>query len=189
VKHLPAVLLLTALPLAATSLTQAERDTLLAQLSKSAAVFLNSLEGVSEAQWNYKPGPDRWSIAECAEHVAIADQMMFVFASQQLLKMTPPEKAQHRSDESVLDAALDRTKKVKTAELLEPKGRYASKAAVLEAFEKGRARIVEYVKTTKNDLRAHGLESANGYTDALPVPAQYVCTRGTSLAADCGSKA
>jgi hypothetical protein len=67
----------------------------------------------------------------------------------------------------VLDAALDRTKKVKTAELLEPKGRYASKATVLEAFQKGRAQIVEYVRTTKDDLRAHGLESANGYTDAF----------------------
>jgi hypothetical protein len=92
VKHLPALLFLTGLPLAATSLTQAERDTLLAQLSKSAAAFLNSLEGVLEAQWNYQPGPGRWSIADCAEHVVTGDQMMFVFASQQLLKMTPSER-------------------------------------------------------------------------------------------------
>ena len=154
-----------ALPLAAASLTQSERDALLAQLDQSAKTFVRSLDGVSEAQWKFKPAPDRWSIGECAEHVATADQMMFVFASQQLVRMPAPEKPPKRSDEAVRSAATDRSQKVETAEFLEPNGRYASRAAVIEAFQKSRAQVVEYVKTTQDDLRAHGFETANGYVD------------------------
>src|ERR1700737_5463837 len=26
--------------------------------------------GLSDAQWNFKSAPDRWSVAECVEHIA-----------------------------------------------------------------------------------------------------------------------
>jgi hypothetical protein len=51
------------------------------------------------------------------------------------------------------------------AEFLEPKGRYATKAEVIEAFQQGRAKIVGFVKSTQEDLRAHGLQSPAGYVD------------------------
>ena len=156
---------LCTLPLAGAALTQAERDALLAQIDKSSRTFLASLEGVSEAQWNFKPAPDRWSIAECAEHVAITDQMMFIFVTGQLLKMPVPEKPEHRGDDAVLSTAADRSKKVKTAEFLEPKGRFHSRAELVAAFEANRAKIVDYVKTTPDDLRSHGAEGPAGYLD------------------------
>ena len=159
-------LILTALPLAAGPLTTEERSLLLAQLDQSSRTVLASLEGVSDAQWKFKPGADRWSVAECAEHIVTADQAMFAFGSQQLLKMTPPPNAEKRPDEAVLKTTTDRSTKVKTAEFLEPKGRYADKAAVIDAFQKTRAKIVEYVKTTQDDLRGHGFQGPAGYVDA-----------------------
>ena len=155
-----------ALPLAGAALTQSERDALLAQLEKSSKTFLASLGGVSEVQWGYKPAADRWSIAECAEHVVTADQMMFLLASQQLVKMPAPDKPERRSDDSILASATDRSKKVKTAEFLESKGRYQARAEVIAAFQASRAKIVEYVKTTQDDLRGHGFQGPGGYADA-----------------------
>lgn len=160
-----AALLLCTLPLSAGPLTAEERSQLLWQLEKSSKIVLASLENVSAEQWVYKPAPERWSIAECAEHIVTADQMMFTFGSQQLLKMAPPADAKTRPDSAVLSSAVDRNLKVKTAEFLEPKGRYADKAAMTEAFQKGRAKIVEFVKTTQDDLRAHGFQSPGGYVD------------------------
>lgn len=160
-----AALLLCLPPLAAGPLTSEERNLLLAQLEKSSKTFLSALEGVSAAQWSFKPGPDRWSVGECAEHVVTADQMMFAFATGQLLKMPAPADAKHRGDQEVLTAAVDRRTKVTTMEFLEPKGRYADKAAVIEAFRKAREPIVEYVRSTQEDLRAHGFQSPNGYVD------------------------
>jgi hypothetical protein len=131
---------------------------------------LASLEGVSTAQWRFKPGADRWSVAECAEHIVTADQAMSSLASGPLLQMAPPPKAVKRSDDAVLKAATDRGTKVKTADFLEPKGRYADKAAVIEAFQKTRAKIVEYVKTTQDDLRGHGPQTPglHGWLQFLP---------------------
>jgi uncharacterized damage-inducible protein DinB len=34
---------------------------------------LEATAGLSEAQWNFKAGPDRWSVAEVAEHIAAAE--------------------------------------------------------------------------------------------------------------------
>lgn len=77
-----AALFLCALPLAAAALTDQERTLLLTQLDKSAKTFRTSLEGVSDVQWNFKPAPDRWSIAECAEHVVTVDDMSFGIAAK-----------------------------------------------------------------------------------------------------------
>jgi hypothetical protein len=159
-------LLVLALPLLAAPLSTEERRTLLTQLEKSSAVVLEALNGVSETQWNFKPAPERWSIAECAEHIVTADQAMFTFGSQQLLKMNPPAGAVKRDDDAILKTTTDRSTKVKTAEFLEPKGKYADKTAVIDAFQKGRARIAEYVKSTQDDLRAHGFQGPTGYVDA-----------------------
>jgi DinB superfamily len=64
------------LPLsAAAPLSQQDRDTLIKDLENSRAVFLKAIADVNtEAQWNYKPAPDRWSVAECAAHIVAAEQ-------------------------------------------------------------------------------------------------------------------
>jgi hypothetical protein len=158
---------LCALPAAPESLTGQERRFLLQQFEQSAKTFLGSVRAVSEAQWKFKPAPDRWSIGECAEHVATTDEMLFVFVTAKVLKMAPPEKpAGRQSDEEVLAAGRSREKKTRTAEFLEPKGRFATRAAALEAFEKSRARVVEFVKTTEEDLRGHGVTTPTGFRDA-----------------------
>ncbi|MEP7366810.1 MAG: hypothetical protein ABI972_26420, partial [Acidobacteriota bacterium] len=54
-------------PVWGASLTTADRDALLSNFTKSTAMFTKSVEGLSVEQWNYKAGPDRWSIGECAE--------------------------------------------------------------------------------------------------------------------------
>lgn len=35
-----------------------------------------ALRNVSESQWKYKAGPDRWSIAEIVEHVALVQELV-----------------------------------------------------------------------------------------------------------------
>ncbi len=165
-KTLAVALALFALPLAAGPLTTEERTQLLTQLEKSSKIFLASLDGVSEAQWKFKAGADRWSIAECAEHIVTADTAMFAYETQQIVRMAPPADVVKRRDTAIMEMGADRGTKVKTAEFLEPKGSYATRAEVIEAFQKGRAKIVEYVKTTQDDLRGHGLQSPAGYVDA-----------------------
>jgi hypothetical protein len=37
---------------------------------------LDATKGLSEAQWNFKPATDEWSVAECAEHIAAAEDLI-----------------------------------------------------------------------------------------------------------------
>jgi DinB superfamily len=37
---------------------------------------LDATRGLSEAQWNFKAAPDKWSVAECAEHIAAAEDFI-----------------------------------------------------------------------------------------------------------------
>jgi hypothetical protein len=54
-------------------LTDFERDFALSHLYASEKMFLVSVEGLSPAQLNFRAAPNRWSIAECAEHIALAE--------------------------------------------------------------------------------------------------------------------
>ena len=54
-------------------LSQKDRDAGVKYLEETRAKFLASIDGLSDAQWTFKAGPDRWSIAEVAEHIAVSE--------------------------------------------------------------------------------------------------------------------
>jgi hypothetical protein len=72
-----ALLAVLAFGVVKSTLTDAEREFAVNEMTKSHDHFLNTLEGLSEAQLNYKVTDDAWSIAECAEHIAISENMIF----------------------------------------------------------------------------------------------------------------
>src|SRR5438270_4258144 len=67
------------------SMNPAERAYLLEQLETSKKAMLASIQGVSAAQWSFKPAPNVWSVKECAEHIILAEDFLFG-ATQQILK-------------------------------------------------------------------------------------------------------
>jgi hypothetical protein len=46
-----------------------DRKSVLKALQAGSKVFLDSVAGRSEVQLNFKPAPEKWSIAEVAEHI------------------------------------------------------------------------------------------------------------------------
>src|SRR5215472_5950365 len=57
--------------------TAKERAHLIKLLHDSQKEYLSYVENVSEAQWNWKPGQDRWSVGETAEHILLAEGRLF----------------------------------------------------------------------------------------------------------------
>ena len=51
------------------SLTKEERATAINYLKETEKNFLAAIDGVSDAQWEFKAAPERWSIAQTAERV------------------------------------------------------------------------------------------------------------------------
>jgi DinB superfamily len=142
--------------LIAGEVTKADRDTLVAHLKKTEAAFLKSIDGVSDAQWTWKAAPDRWSVAETAEHIAKSEDMLRDMAEGTMKTPATPEVLAKTKgkEEMILKAIPDRSQKFKAPEPLLPKGSFASKAALIDAFKAARAKTLAIAGGTA-DLRAY----------------------------------
>lgn len=60
----------------AQSLTAADRDRAMKHLESTRQGVVDATTGLSEAQWNFKAGADRWSVAQVMEHIAAAEDLM-----------------------------------------------------------------------------------------------------------------
>ncbi len=141
-------------------LTVEERQRALQHLQGSRQLFLESIAGLTEAQWKFKPAPDRWSIAECAEHIGVSEEVLFELVSKKILSTPPaPEKKAEvkGKDEQVVKMVPDRSSKFQAPEFLRPTNRWSNRETLTSDFNRGRDRVLEFVRTTPADLRSHFL--------------------------------
>jgi uncharacterized damage-inducible protein DinB len=157
---IPATLLAEGTPAASTgTLSQKDRDAGVASLVQSRDRLLAAISGLSDAQWKYKPGPDRWSIAEVTEHLTLAEPVLFAFVKEYGIGKPPvviPED-KRIPDSKVFELTLDRTVKNQAPDMLQPKGRWGTQDDLRKAFIDVREQTLNYMRTTQEDLRAHAL--------------------------------
>lgn len=145
-------------PTAPATLTSQEREAALKQFETTRDNFLKSIAGLSQAQWTFKPAPDRWSVAEVAEHITVSESTLFGLVQKQVMTSpaTPEKREQVKGkDELILQRVPDRSHKVQAPEILRPTGRWATEADLTKAFEESRKTTMDYVRTTDDDLRDH----------------------------------
>src|ERR1043166_193254 len=143
---------------ASSTLTKEERDRAIDYLKETRKACLAATDGLSDAQWKFKAAPDRWSIAEVAEHIAVTEDMIWKLVSEKVMKSpAAPEKAADAKgkDEIILAKIPDRSRKAQAPEQLKPTGRWATRAALVKDFEGTRGQEIAYLKDTKEDLRNH----------------------------------
>src|SRR5579859_2673189 len=70
----------------AQEVTQAEKERAIQYLESTKRGVLESVKGLSDAQWNFKAGPDRWSIAQVMEHIAAAKDFIRGMDAEQVMK-------------------------------------------------------------------------------------------------------
>jgi len=140
------------------TLTPEERESALKSFQTTRDNFLKSISGLSQKQWTFKPAPDRWSVAEVAEHIAVSESSLSGLVEQKIM-MSPaaPEKREQvkGKDEMILQRVPDRSHKAQAPEFLRPTGRWATEADLTKAFEESRKATMDYIRTTNDDLRDH----------------------------------
>jgi len=155
---------------APTTLTAAERENALNSLQATHDAFLKSIAGLSEKQWRFKPAPDRWSVAEVSEHIAVSESTIFGLVQKQIMMgAANPDKRPEVAgkDELILTKVPDRSHKAQAPEFLKPTNRWATRDELVRAFEDSRRATMDYVRTTNDDLRDHfGPHPALGTLDA-----------------------
>jgi hypothetical protein len=149
----------------AQDITQADRDRALQYLEQTKKGVVDATAGLSEAQWNFKPGPDRWSVAEVMEHLAVAEDMLRAMDQDKVMKspVVPLRDAVElkKIDDSVIANVPDRSHKVQAPEPMKPTNRFGSPQEAEKHFLESRATTEEYLKNT-HDLRAHTMDSPMG---------------------------
>jgi len=142
-------------PMLAASLTQADRERAIQELNTSRQQFLDSIAGLSPAQWNFKPDEKTWSVAECAEHITVSEDVIFGNISRMVQGPADPDKKDAVTDDFILKAVVNRTQKFQAPEILRPTHRFAAPQEMLDHFKESRARTIAYVTDTQDDLRGH----------------------------------
>jgi hypothetical protein len=146
----------------ASVLSESDKSEGLAQLQRTRAGVVEATKGLSDAQWNFKPAADRWSVAEVLEHIALSEDMLFESTSQEVMQAPPgkPDRDYKSIDKIVLRAIADRSHKAKAPDPLVPTGSKSPQDS-LEHFLKSRQRTVEFLKSTPG-LRDHVVDSPIG---------------------------
>ena len=132
-----------------------DRQKAVSYLEETRAKFLKSIEGLSEAQWTFKAGPDRWSIAEVAEHIAISESTIMELIQKQMLSAPAKKPGEGLTDEKLIAGITDRTQKAQAPEMLKPVNKWPTRDALTQAFNAARDKNIAWVKSTTEDLRAH----------------------------------
>lgn len=163
-KRQAAVLLILAMfSVVASAQNKADRAKEIAYLKQTRAGVLKATKGLSAAQWNFKPGPDRWSVAEVMEHIAAAEDYIFGMVSEKVMKAPAGATGEDPGavDSLVLKAIPDRSVKAQAPEPLKPTNRFGSPQAALKHFLESRKKTIAFAKSEK-DLREHAIDSPLG---------------------------
>jgi hypothetical protein len=150
----------------AQEVTQAEKDHALQYLETTKKGVLEATKGLSEAQWNFKPAPDRWSVAQVMEHIAAAEDFIRGLVKEKVM-MAPAGEAGRdvkKTDDAVLAMVPDRTNKVQAPEPLVPTNRFGSPDGSIKHFVESRATTEDLLKTATG-MRDHVMDSPMGKLD------------------------
>lgn len=153
------VLTATAASAKGQNLAQADLDRGLQYLETTRKNIVDATRGLSEAQWNFKSSPFKWSAAQVIEHIAASEDLLRQMAEAQIKQAPPgPERDVKKTDDRVLEVIPDRSRKFQAPEQLRPRNQFGSPEAALKHFLESRAKTVALMKNTP-DLRAHVVDS------------------------------
>jgi hypothetical protein len=139
------------------TISDAERKMALKEFQRTKQRFLEDVKGLSAAQLGFKADTSRWSIAQCIEHIALAENLLWQWERGTVAQPATPEKASEVkiTDEQLMKGLIDRSHKFTAPEMLQPVGKFPNTDAAIQAFTNRRDSTIAYIGTTKDDLKNH----------------------------------
>src|SRR5579872_4870062 len=156
IRILPLVVVMMTLHLFAAPMSDTDRRHLIVHFEMTTQMLAEQVRGLSPAQLEYKASPDRWSIREVVSHLAVAEPDYWR-EIQKALKAAPDMATRKSSatDADIMWYGIDRVVHTKTGGGHEKVDTYKDLGEALGKFQALRATMIEYIKTTNDDMRAH----------------------------------
>lgn len=149
-------------------ISKKEREMAITYLSETKQELLNTVKSLNNDQLNFKVNEEIWSIAECIEHLAISEHLIFEWSQNAILNSADEGEIAFQ-DSMLIRILTDRSQKSKTIGVLEPNGKYETVSQALKDFIKQREDHIDYVKKTKDPLRTSYFDFPFGKGDAYQV--------------------
>jgi hypothetical protein len=161
-----------------TTMSREDRAKIIKLLEDSQKETLAMLKGLSDAQWNYKAAPERWSVGECAEHIWLSESLLFAQVEKALSNPENPNwaEATKGKDEFVYNVLTNRKGKAQAPEQIKPTGK--TRDEILKGLKESRAKTLKFAKSTEAALKSHTQDhifkvfgTLNAYQWLLYIPA------------------
>lgn len=165
-------------PLHEGHLTAEERAKVIKYLTESRDKLLAEISDLSEAQWKFKPAPDRWSVGEVAEHILLAEGTLFSAVERAMAAPVNPEWQEKTKGktEFIERVMIQRLGKAQAPESIVPSGKL-SRDELIAKFKEARAKTFKFTETTQFALKEHTVDhpfpvfgTLNGYQWLIYIP-------------------
>lgn len=137
-------------------MTPAERERMINYLNESRQNLVNTADKLSPTQLQFKPAPDRWSVAGCIEHIILVEDRIMLRISSALQQPVDESKrsAFDGRDEDLVERIVNRAERVQAPEAIHPTGRWPQDR-LLSEFDLARNRSLDFAAKTDAELRRH----------------------------------
>jgi uncharacterized damage-inducible protein DinB len=134
-----------------------ERELVVEQLAQSRERLVLTVEGLSKEQRSFRPAQDRWSIADCIEHITVVETFVLGKIQQVLQSAPEPEREPEvrGKEQIVLEKVPAREQRVQGPAAFRPQGRWPDFEELMLQFEASRERSVRFSAVTQADVRSH----------------------------------
>ncbi len=144
----------------AAPMNRLERQRLIAHLEMTGSWLVDEVSRLSAAQLQFRPSPEAWSILQVAEHLSITDPIYWR-QFREAMNAPPKGPSDPARDASILWYGIDRTERGKAIPSEDVKGQLRDIKTDLDIYRKVHRELLEYARTTNEDLRSHFVEREN----------------------------
>ena len=140
-------------------LTAEDRAKVIRYLDQSEKQFKELIANVTPAQWHWKPAPEKWGVGDCAEHIVLAEGLLFASVKKAVASPANPDWAeQTKGKTEFLERIMpNRTGKAVAPESIVPSSNW-TKEETIAKFNAARAITRKFIETTDVALFEHTLE-------------------------------
>jgi len=149
------------LPLHAASMTDRDRERLIAHLQMTTSWLPDEVSHLSQAQLDYRPAPGKWTIAEVVQHLVLAEPGYWKLVQNGMHQPHAPGFKSRGTDADVLWYGIDRTRHQVTSSDQDARGQTIQISEALAHYAQLRDTMLQYARTTNDDLRGHDVREWN----------------------------
>ena len=152
VPALSILLVLTATVPATAQMTGLERERLVAHLEMTASWLEDEVANLSPAQLEFRRAPGTWSVLEVLEHLVVVGPIYWDDL-QRAVQGPPNSDNLATGDAAILWYGINRSNREPALPTETPRTQLREVASGLTQYRTNHARLLQYVRTTADDLR------------------------------------